>query len=482
VQRKVIQRVLGLLLALFSVAMLPPALVAYIYDDSGLRTFLLSFVILLTCGTVLVWSAGKGEFQLKLRDGYMVVVLFWTVLGSAGSVPLLVSEYPQLSLSQAIFESMSALTTTGATVVVGLDYLPKSLLFYRQLLQWLGGMGVVVLAIAILPALGIGGRQLFQAESSGVAAGGKLTPRIGGTAKALWLIYCGLTVSCTAAYFWAGMDLFDSISHAFSTVAIGGFSTHDQSIGFFDSQAVEWVAIVFMLLSGVNFGLHFVAWRRRDLRVYRGDSEFKTYIAFLLFIAAFAILGLLITTDLSAGSALRDGVFHAVSMATTTGFSTTDYYNWAGSLPLVLLSASFVGGCAGSTGGGLKVMRVMLLLRQGLRELKRMLHPNALIIVKLGNKRVPDRQLEMVWGFFSAYVGIFVFLLIVLVTLGLDQVTAFSSLVACMNNLGPGLGEVGGNYSQIDDVPLLVMCLAMLMGRLEIFTLLVLFTPYFWRK
>lgn len=480
-QPKVVQRILGLLLCIFSITMIPPAIVGYIYDDGGMRTFILSFFILLIAGGLMVWRVEGQQAQLKLRDGYLIVVLFWSVLGIAGAVPLMVSEYPQLTVMQAVFESMSGLTTTGATVIVGLDYLPKSILFYRQELVWLGGMGIIVLAIAILPALGIGGMQLFKAETTR-AQDSKLTPRIAGTAKALWLIYVSLTAVCTLAYYWAGMSWFDAISHAFSTVAIGGFSTHDASIGFFDSRAVEIVAIVFMFVSGINFSLHFLAWRNRGLAVYKADSEFKHYSAFLIMVSAVVVFGLMITTDYQYNEAFITGVFHTVSLATTTGFSTTEYFNWAGSLPFILLCASFVGGCAGSTGGGLKVVRVMLLFKQGLRELTRMVHPHALVVVKVGKTRVSDRQIEIVWGFFSAYVGIFIFFLIILITMGLDQITAFSALVACMNNLGPGLGDVAANYSTIEDAPLAVMCMAMLMGRLEIFTLLVLFTPAFWRN
>ncbi len=481
-QPKVVQRILGLLLCIFSVTMLPPAVIGYVYQDGGMRTFTLSFFILLIAGGLMVWRVDHHQAQLKLRDGYLIVVLFWTVLGLAGAVPLMVSEYPELTVFQAVFESMSALTTTGATVIVGLDYLPKSILFYRQELQWLGGMGIVVLAIAILPALGIGGMQLFRAETSGAQKDSKLTPRIAGTAKALWMIYLSLTIACALAYYWAGMSVFDAVGHAFSTVAIGGFSTHDASIGFFDSRLVEGVAIVFMFLSGVNFGLHFLAWRSRGLSVYREDAEFRNYAAFLLVVSILVVVGLLLTSEYGFSDSVITGIFHTVSLATTTGFTTTEYYNWAGSLPFILLCSSFVGGCAGSTGGGLKVVRVMMLMRQGARELTRMVHPHAMVVVKLGNKRVSDRQIEVVWGFFSAYVAIFVFFMIVLMTMGVDQVTAFSSLVACMNNLGPGLGEVAANYATVDDGALVVLCLAMLMGRLEIFTLLVLFTPAFWRK
>ena len=479
----VIQRILGLLLMLFSLTMLPPAVVGLLMGDQHLSPFFDGFLLLLVAG-LLVWlPARNARRDLRIRDGFVVVVMFWLVLGLAGSVPLLLSPELDISLTDAVFESISGLTTTGATVITGLDHLPYSILFYRQELQWLGGMGIIVLAIAILPMLGVGGMQLYRAETPGPMKDNKLTPRIAGTAKALWLIYLVLTVACALAYWLAGMDLFDAVGHAFSTVAIGGFSTHDASIGHFNSVAIELVAIVFMLLSGVNYALHFTAWRQRRLAVYFGDSEFRAYLTLLLGVAAIATVYLEIAEHFDHfGSSLHHGLFQAVSIGTTTGFTTAAYHTWPGFLPVLLLFLSFIGGCAGSTGGGIKVIRFLLLLKQGMREITRLVHPQARVTVKLGQNAMPDRVLEAVWGFFAAYVGSFVVMLLLLMASGLDQVTAFSAVAASLNNLGPGLGEVGFNYQGVNDFAKWVLVVAMLMGRLEIFPLLVLLSPVFWRR
>jgi trk system potassium uptake protein TrkH len=343
-------------------------------------------------------------------------------------------------------------------------------------------MGIIVLAVAILPMLGIGGMQLYRAETPGPVKDNKLTPRITETAKALWYIYLGLTIACAVAYWFAGMGVFDAIGHSFSTVAIGGFSTHDASIGYFDSVWVEAVAVVFMLLGGVNFGLHFVAFRRWSLRIYSADAEFKMYIRVLSLVSLVCVAYLFISGTDDLASALRHGVFHAVSIGTTTGFATAEFYLWPGFLPVLLLFTSFIGGCAGSTGGGMKVIRVLLLLKQGMREMIRLIHPSAQVVVKIGKTPVSDSVIDAVWGFFAAYVAVFVVMMLLLMASGLDQITAFSAVAATINNLGPGLGEVGANYAGLSDFAKWVLCLSMLMGRLEIFTLLVLFTPAFWRK
>ena len=388
-----------------------------------------------------------------------------------------------MSFTDAMFESMSGLTTTGATVITGIDHLPKSIQFYRQELQWLGGMGIIVLAVAVLPMLGIGGMQLYRAETPGPMKDNKLTPRITETAKALWYIYLGLTVSCAVAYWFAGMDVFDAIAHSFSTVAIGGFSTHDLSIGYFQSEAVEMVAVVFMLLAGVNFSLHFVAWRSVNPLTYFRDSEFKTYITVLACAAAVTVVYLYLSGTYEAfGDALHHGLFQAVSIGTTTGFTTAAYFHWPGFLPVMLLFTSFIGGCAGSTGGGMKVIRFLLLFKQGMREITRLVHPNAQIPVKVGGKPMPERVIEAVWGFFAIYVVCFTLMMLVLLATGLDQVTAFSAVAACLNNLGPGLGDVGFHYADINVTAKWVLSLAMVLGRLEIFTLLVLLSPAFWRR
>jgi trk system potassium uptake protein TrkH len=482
-QLLVIQRIFGLLLIIFSSALLPPAAVGLYYDDGAVLPFIEGFVLLLLTGFLLYLPVRKHKKELRLRDGFLVVVLFWGMLGIAGGLPLYLSDINQISVTDAVFESISGLTTTGATVIVGLDDLPHSILFYRQELQWLGGMGIIVLAVAVLPMLGIGGMQLFRAETPGPVKDNKLTPRITETAKALWYIYLGLTVSCCLAYWLAGMSFFDAVAHAFSTIAIGGFSTHDASMGYFDSTAIELIAVVFMLASGVNFALHFTAFRNVSLKPYQRDAEFRTYIGVLAVVSVITIGYLQATkTFESTTESIVEGLFQVVSIGTTAGFTTADYYSWPGFLPVLLLYVSFIGGCSGSTGGGIKVIRILLLVKQGVRELRRLIHPNAQITVKIGRKPLPEKVIEAVWGFFAAYFAISALMILTLMATGLDQETAFSAVAACLNNLGPGLGDVGQNFASINDFAKWTLCLAMLLGRLEIFTLLVLLTPGFWRK
>ncbi len=479
-----IQRIVGLLLMLFSTTMLPPLLVSLLSTDQLHTPFSIAFGLTFSTGLFAWIPVRQVRNELRMRDGFMVVVLFWTVLGLFGALPFAIGDNPNLSVTDAVFESISGLTTTGATVITGIDHLPASILFYRQQLQWLGGMGIIVLAVAIQPMLGIGGMQLYRAETPGPMKDNKLTPRITETAKALWYIYLGLTISCALAYWLAGMSLFDAVGHSFSTVAIGGFSTHDASMGYFHQQPlIEVVAIVFMLLSGINFALHFIAWRRISLQPYFLDAEFRTYITILSVIAFITTVHLYIAgtfEDLS--HTLLHGVFQVVSIGTTTGFTTSNYALWPSFLPVLLLFASFIGGCAGSTGGGMKVIRFLLLLKQGMREIARLVHPNAVIPIKVGGKALPDRVIDSVWGFFATYVAIFSIMLLLLMMTGLDQVTAFSAIAATMNNLGPGLGDVALHYADLSDFAKWVLCFAMLLGRLEIFTLLVLLTPAFWRK
>lgn len=482
-QLAAILRIIGLLLMIFSITMLPPALVGLIYGDGAIIPFITAFSVTLGAGVVLWIPARNQRKDLRIRDGFVIVVVFWLVLGISGSLPFYFSITPTLSLTDSVFESISGLTTTGATVITGIDDLPHSILFYRQQLQWMGGMGIIVLAVAILPMLGIGGMQLYRAETPGPMKDTKLTPRITETAKALWYIYLGLTIACAVSYWLAGMHAFDAIAHSFSTVAIGGFSTHDASIGYFNSTMIEVVAVVFMLLAGINFSLHFLSWRTLTIRPYLTDPEVQTYFVVLLITATITTLYLYVSgTFDSPGSALHHGIFQAVSIGTTSGFTTAEYYAWPGFLPVLLLFSSFIGGCAGSTAGGMKVIRFLLLFRQGIREIKRLIHPNALIPVKIGNKPLSERVINAVWGFFSLYVASFVILMLMVMVTGLDHITSFSAVAACMNNLGPGLGDVGAHYGDINEAAKWILCFAMLLGRLEIFTLLVLFSPEFWRK
>jgi trk system potassium uptake protein TrkH len=478
-----VQKVLGLLLMLFSLSMLPPVLVSVWYADGAALSFLSALALILGTGLLIWLPVSRTRQDLRLRDGFLVVVLFWTVLGLSGSLPFILAENPHLSVTDAVFESLSGLTTTGATVIIGIDELPQSILYYRQQLQWLGGMGIIVLAVAVLPMLGVGGMQLYRAETPGPMKDSKLTPRITETAKALWYIYLGLTIACTLAYWAAGMSLFDAIGHAFSTVAIGGFSTHDDSIGYFASPLIEMIAVVFMLISGVNFALHFTVVRRRNPVIYWRDSEFRFYLFLIAVSTTIVVLALYLTdTYIFWEDAFTQGLFQAVSIATTTGFTTAEFYYWPPFLEILLLFTSFVGGCAGSTGGGIKVIRFLLLIKQGLREIGRLVHPSAQMPVRMGGRSVNHRVVDAVWGFFSLYVASFIFMYLALAATGLDLMTAFSAVAACINNLGPGLGNVGANYADLHEPAKWILCFAMLLGRLEIFTLLVLLTPAFWRR
>ena len=370
---KTITYLFGILLLLYSLSFLPSLVVSLLFEDGQSRIFIVSFLISAAAGLVLWLPARHDRKELTIRDGFLMVTLFWIVLGMMGSLPFLLGLH--LNFTDAVFESVSGFTTTGATVIGQLDTLPRSILYHRQQIQWLGGMGIIVLAVAILPLLGIGGMQLYRAETPGPMKDNKLTPRITETAKALWYIYLGLTVSCAVAYWFAGMDVFDAIAHSFSTVAIGGFSTHDLSIGYFQSEAVEMVAVVFMLLAGVNFSLHFVAWRSVNPLTYFRDSEFKTYITVLACAAAVTVVYLYLSGTYEAfGDALHHGLFQAVSIGTTTGFTTAAYFHWPGFLPVMLLFTSFIGGCAGSTGGGIKMVRIFVLFKAMLREIRTYMH------------------------------------------------------------------------------------------------------------
>jgi trk system potassium uptake protein TrkH len=475
-------RILGLLLMMFSVTMLLPVFVSVYYDDQSWLPFVEGFALTLLGGLLCWFPVRNRRKELRLRDGFLVVASFWAVLGTVGALPLYLADTPAMSFTDAVFESMSGLTTTGATVLTGLDFLPKSILFYRQQLQWFGGMGIIVLAVAILPMLGVGGMQLYRAETPGPVKDTKLTPRITETAKALWYVYLGFTTICVIGYMAAGMGLFDAICHAFSTVAIGGFSTHDLSIGYFNSTAVDLVAIFFMFVAGINFSLHFFTWRNVSIRHYWHDPEFRAY-AFILLVLSFIVIASLTFFETYANpmDGVINGLFQAVSIATTTGFTTANYSAWPGALPVLLIFASFIGGCAGSTAGGIKVVRWLLIAKQGAREIARLVHPSAEIPVKLGSKAVTYRVVDAVWGFFSVYIVVFGVMLLAMMSTGLDQVTAFSAVAATLNNLGPGLGEVAAGFATLSDPAKWISVGGMLLGRLEIFTLLVLFTPTFWR-
>lgn len=478
-----VQQILGLLLVLFSTTLLPPVFVSWWYEDHTMRPFLLAYGIILAAGLVTWLPVCRRRFDLRVREGFVVVVMFWLVLAAVGALPLALAEHPHMRPVDAFFESVSGLTTTGATVLTGIDDLPRSILYYRQQMQWLGGMGIVVLAVAIMPMLGVGGMQLYRAETPGPMKDNKLTPRITETAKALWYIYLGMTVACVAAYWLAGMDLFDAIGHGFATVSTGGFSTHDRSLAYFDNFTIDGIAVIFMFLGAINYALHFTAWRFRRPVLYLKDAEWRFFVTVLFVLSAVVAVMLSFHSGFERSvDALRYGVFQVMSIVTSTGFTTTDFSVWPSFLPVLLILASCLGGCAGSTSGGIKIIRVALLYKQGKREMLRLVHPNALMPVKLGGRPVPDSVIDAVWGFLSLYVTTLVVLSLAMIATGLDWVSAFAAVTACLNNLGPGLGTVAANYAAVPDAGKWILSLAMLLGRLELFTLLVLFLPAFWRS
>jgi trk system potassium uptake protein len=479
-----VQQVLGTLLMVFSLSMLPPLVVSWWYDDGASRAFLQGLWITLASGAALWWPVRRHQPELKVRDGFLVTVVLWTVLSLYGAIPFHVTNVGWPSFVDALFESVSGLTTTGATVIPhGLDDMPRSLLYYRAQLHWLGGMGIIVLAVAVLPMLGIGGMQLFRAETPGPMKESKLTPRITETARALWIVYVLLTAVCGVTYWLLGMAPFDALCHAFSTIATGGFSTHDASIGFFRNPALEWFVILFMALASLNFAVHYIAWRERSPWVYFRDPEVR---AFAVTVGVFCTLVMapliLMGTFPDAGTLVRKALFHVVAYGSTTGFVTADASHWPLYAPLMLVMAGFMVGCAGSTAGGVKVVRLLLFIKQAQRELRRLIHPSAEVPIKLEGRVVPDEIVYAVGGFFSVYIGFTIILTFVMMTTGLDATTAFSAVAACINNMGPGLNELSGSMASVTPFGKGVLIFTMLLGRLEIFTLLIIFTPGFWRR
>ena len=475
--------VLGLVILIFSFTMLAPLATAFFAHDAAQHAFDESFAVTLVAGFVLWLIGRRWRRELKVRDGFLLVLLVWTGLPAFATLPFMLYA-PDMSFTDAYFETLSAMTTTGATVMSGLDILPPSLNLWRHLLQWLGGMGIIVLAVAILPLLGVGGRQLLKAELPGPIKDSKLTPRIADTAKLLWAMYAALTALCVVALKLAGMDWFDAICHAFAALSLGGFSTHDASVGYFNSPLIEAVLIVFMMLAALNFVTHFLAFRQRSLTAYRRDPEVR------------GVLGLVIASCLGislyvwqAGvypeylTALRHVSFNLVSLATDCGFASTDFNNWPIFAPMWMLFLSCVTASSGSTGGGLKMIRAVLMFRQGVRELERQLHPAARLPVKIGGHAVPNQIVFAIQAFVMMYIATIVTMTLVLLASGLDFTSAFSAVIACINNAGPGLNEVGPgtNYAGLGDFQTWTLAFTMLLGRLELFTVFVLFTRAFWR-
>ncbi|OGS96629.1 MAG: potassium transporter Trk [Gallionellales bacterium RIFCSPLOWO2_02_FULL_57_47] len=476
---------LGLMLVVFSAAYLMPVATALIYADYAmLLDFLLAMVWTFFIGFTMWLLTRRYKGELTIRHGYLLVVGMWTAMPAFATIPLLLM-IPNLSFTDAYFETMSGMTTTGATVLTGLDDLPPAINVWRHELELLGGLGIIVLAVAVLPLLGIGGRQLFKAETPGPMKESALTPRIADTARNLWAVYLGMTLVCIGALKWAGMDWLDAVCHAFSAMGLGGFSTHDASIGYFDSPLIEFVLIVFMLLAVVNFATHFLAWRSKSLRMYLRDPE------------AIASLGLILGSCAGIAfflwwngvypefaTALRHASFNLVSIATSSGYASVDYAQWPIFAPLWMMFLTAIAASSGSTGGGIKMMRTLVLVKQAGREFLKLLHPAVINPMKIGGHVVPNNIVFAVLGFIFLYFMTIVTFTFVLLISGMDFITAFTAVLASINNCGPGLGSVGpsSNYAGLNDFQTWVCTIAMLIGRLEVFTVLILFTPHFWRR
>jgi trk system potassium uptake protein TrkH len=476
---------LGLMLVVFSAAYLMPIVTALIYADYAmLLDFLLAMVWTLAIGFTMWMLTRRFKGELTIRHGYLLVVGMWTAMPAFATIPLLLM-IPNLSFTDAYFETMSGMTTTGSTVLTGLDDLPPALNVWRHELVWLGGLGIIVLAVAVLPLLGIGGRQLFKAETPGPMKESALTPRIADTARNLWAVYLGMTLVCIGALKWAGMNWLDAVCHAFSAMGLGGFSTHDASVGFFNSPLIEFVMIVFMLLAVLNFATHFLALRARSLNPYWSDPE------------AVASLGLILGSCVGIAlflwwngvypefaTALRHASFNLVSIATSSGYASVDYAQWPIFAPLWMMFLTAIAASSGSTGGGIKMMRTLVLVKQAGREFLKLLHPAVINPMKIGGHVVPNNIVFAVLGFIFLYFMTIVTLTFVLLISGMDFITAFTAVLASINNCGPGLGSVGpaSNYAGLTDFQTWVCTIAMLIGRLEVFTVLILFTPHFWRR
>ena len=476
-------RVLGLLLMLFSVTYLMPLACSLIYADGEHWHFVMAMMASFIVGGVMWFLTRHAKRDIKPREGFLLVSLSWVLMAATATVPLMTS-IEGLSFTDAFFETVSGLTTTGSTVLVGLDALSPSLNLWRHALTWLGGMGIIVLAVAILPLLGVGGMSLYKAETPGPIKDDKLTPRITQTAKSLWTIYFALTVLCTLAYRATGMSWFDSLCHAFSTLSLGGFSTHDASFGHFNSPMAEAVSIFFMLLATLNFATHFLVWRHARLRYYWEDAEARAIVP--MFFISIAVLTLYLWRHGEYPSfveSLRHVAFNFVSLATSSGFVSVDYNVWPPFVSLAILLFSAVGASSGSTGGGMKMIRALILFKQSGQEMSTLMHPNSVRVLKIGGRAIPPKVVMAVMGYIHLYAISIVVLTFVLLATGLDFITSFTAIVASINNAGPGLNLVGpaSNYSVLSDFQTWVCSFAMLLGRLEVFTLFVVLTPAFWR-
>lgn len=477
--------IFGSLLTWFALYFLLPIVTALLYGEiAPLRGFVIGAAVSAVGGVLLRLATRRFRYDLKPRDAYLLVSLSWLTITAVAALPLLI-DLPSLSFTRAYFESMSGLSTTGATTLVGLDQLPHSINLWRHALSWLGGMGIIVLAVAILPLLGVGGMQLYRAGAPGTVKDAKLAPRITETARTLGAVYAGLTAACALALWAAGMPLFDAICHAFSTLALGGFSTHDANIAYFHSPMIEFVLMLFMLVAAMNFATHFIALRKGDFNAYKRDPEVR-WMLVLIIGSCIAITAFLDARHVYADhiAALRYAAFSVISLGTDSGFISTDYGRWPIFAPLWMLFLSSLCACTGSTGGGIKMFRSLILFKQSLREMFTLVHPQAVTPLKIAGQTVPNGVVYSVLAFIFLYFITMAVLIFALLISGLDFISSLSAVVACINNVGPGLGSVGpaGTYGGLSTFQSWVCIAGMFLGRVEIITFAVLFTPTFWRK
>jgi len=480
-QLSLILSILGFLYFFLALTMILPLAVSFIYGDGCSLAFIYSIITTAIAGGILYWVFPPQKKELSHRDGFTIVTLGWATIALFGSLPFLFSDTIP-SFTNAYFETMSGFTTTGATICQAIEQLPKSILFWRSLIQWLGGMGIILFSIAILPLLGVGGMELYKAEVPGPTPD-KIKPRIAETARTLWKVYLLISLAEVFLLILGGMDLFDATCHTFTTLATGGFSTKNISVEYYNSPYLESILTLFMLLAGINFSLHYRLLLGK-VKGFWNNSELH------FFLSTFLIASLLIAVNLRLSlfsdlfSSLRHACFQVASILTTTGYSSDNFGEWPYFSQCLLLLLMFIGGCTGSTGGSIKCFRIMLLFKQGYRELYRMIHPHAVVPVKLGGKSIPPKTIEGIWGFFSIYLLLFAVSSLIMTLLGLDLITAISAVAACIGNIGPGLGAVGPaeNFNHLPALGKWLLSLCMLIGRLEIYTVIVLFVPEFWKK
>ncbi len=490
---RIIFYVLGMLLLFNGGFMVLAAIVSGIYHDGATLDISMAAIVSLILGVLTMFYTRDHKKELKAREGYIIVTGGWLIMSISGVLPYIFSGAIP-SITDAFFETISGYTTTGASILQEIEVLPEGILFWRSLTHWIGGMGIIVLAVAILPLLGIGGMQLFAAESPGPSAD-KLHPRITDTAKRLWYIYVGYTIAETILLKLAGMSFFDAMNHSMATLSTGGFSTKNASIAYWNNQPlIQYIIIVFMFLAGANFVLSYFAFKGRIQRVLR-DEEFKFYSILILVFSIIASIVIFFRAEVPLSeyhpmvfgeweSSLRHGLFQVIAVSTTTGFVTSDFTSWTPFLTVFFFGLMFLGGSAGSTAGGIKVMRHILIIKNGLLEFKRTLHPNAIIPVRFNNKTVSEHIVYNIIAFFVLYMLLFIIGASVLGFLGLDFVSAVGGAASSLGNVGPALGSLNplSNFSQLPDLGKWWCGFLMLAGRLELFTVLILLTPAFWKK